>query len=132
MKISKIKRVISGTVSAMMIASAVPFSASAAVGEIDLGSVTDSRVEGGFGGGGMDFGNMGGFGGGMDFGNMGGGGMDFGGMGGNGGGMDWSGFAGGFNGGGANIGSDAGSGGNATSPATGEISPVGSWLLKGV
>ena len=98
MEINTLKKVISGTVSAMMIAASVPFSASAAVGNIDLGSISGGKVEGGFGG----------FGGGMNWG-------------GNGGGQDWSGFAGGFNGGGANIGSDAGSGGNAQSGLNAKI-----------
>ncbi|WP_295090630.1 glycoside hydrolase family 11 protein [Ruminococcus sp.] len=63
MKISKFKKVISGTVSLLMIASSVPFSSSAAVGNIDLGSVSDNKVEGGFGGqaGGWDMGGNGGF-----------------------------------------------------------------------
>ncbi len=63
MKISKFKKVISGTVSVMMIASSVPFSSTAAVENIDLGSVSDSKVEGGFGGqaGGWDMGGNGDF-----------------------------------------------------------------------
>jgi len=97
-EVKTLKKVISGTVSAMMIAASVPFSASAAVGNIDLGSISGGKVEGGFGG----------FGGGMNWG-------------GNGGGQDWSGFAGGFNGGGADIGSDAGSGGNAQSGLNAKI-----------
>ena len=100
MENNTLKKIISGTVSAMMIAASVPFSASAAIGNIDLGSVSGGKVEGGFGG----------FGGGMDWGGNGGQG-----------GMDWSGFAGGFNGGGANIGSDAGSGGNAQSGLNAKI-----------
>ena len=84
MEISRMKKIISGTVSAMMIAASVPFSVSAANVSNDLGS---SKVGGGWGNGGMD----------------------------------WSGFAGGFNGGGANIGSDAGSGGNAQSGLNAEI-----------
>ncbi len=90
------KKIISGTVSAMMIAASVPFSASAANVSMDLGSLTGS-VGGGWGNnGGMNWG-------------------------GNGGGMDWSGFAGGFDNSGANIGGDAGSGGNATSGLNAEI-----------
>ncbi|WP_024859538.1 carbohydrate binding domain-containing protein [Ruminococcus flavefaciens] len=93
---SKMKKIISGTVSAMMIAASVPFSASAANVSMDLGSLTGS-VGGGWGNnGGMNWG-------------------------GNGGGMDWSGFAGGFDNSGANIGGDAGSGGNATSGLNAEI-----------
>ena len=64
--------------------------------------------------GGFDWSQFGGQGGGFDFGggNNGGGQQ---------GGMDWSGFAGGFNGGGADIGSDAGSGGNAQSGLNAKI-----------
>ena len=50
MKNSRMKKIISGTVSAMMIAASVPFSSSAAVGNIDTGSVTEGNVGGGFGG----------------------------------------------------------------------------------
>ena len=97
MKLSIVKRIISGTVSAVMIAASVPLSSTAAETKIDLGSVTGGTVGGGWGGnGGMNWG-------------------------GNDGGMDWSGFAGGFNGGGANIGSDAGSGGNAKSGLNAQI-----------
>ncbi|WP_295084020.1 carbohydrate binding domain-containing protein [Ruminococcus sp.] len=97
MKLSKVKRIISGTVSALMIAASVPLSSTAAETKIDLGSVNGGTVGGGWGGnGGMNWG-------------------------GNGGGMDWSGFAGGFNGGGANIGTDAGSGGNAKSGLNAQI-----------
>ncbi len=89
------KKIISGTVSAMMIAASVPFSASAANVSMDLGSLTGS-VGGGWGNnGGMNWGGNGG--------------------------MDWSGFAGGFDNSGANIGGDAGSGGNATSGLNAEI-----------
>ncbi|WP_303837615.1 carbohydrate binding domain-containing protein [Ruminococcus flavefaciens] len=92
---SKMKKIISGTVSAMMIAASVPFSASAANVSMDLGSLTGS-VGGGWGNnGGMNWGGNGG--------------------------MDWSGFAGGFDNSGANIGGDAGSGGNATSGLNAEI-----------
>ena len=87
-ELSKMKKIISGTVSAVMIAASFPLSSSAADVKIDLGSVTGSNVGGGWGGnGGMTWG-------------------------GNGGGMDWSGFAGGFDNAGANIGADAGSQGN--------------------
>ncbi|WP_051411361.1 carbohydrate binding domain-containing protein [Ruminococcus flavefaciens] len=92
MKSSRVKKIISGTVSAMMIAASIPFSSSAAVGNIDTGSVTGGNVGGGFGG-----------------------------WGGNGGGMDWSGFAGGFNDTNNTIGADAGSGGNAKSGLNAEI-----------
>ena len=92
------KKVVSGTVSALMIAASVPFPSTAADVN-NLGSVTNGVVGGGFGdwGGGMNWGGN------------------------NGGGMDWSGFAGGFDNSGANIGSDAGSGGNATSGLNAKI-----------
>ncbi len=86
------KKIISGTVSAMMIAASIPFSSSAAVGNIDTGNVTSGNVGGGFGG-----------------------------WGGQGGNFDWSGFAGGFNDTNNNIGGDAGSGGNAKSGLNAEI-----------
>ena len=105
MKTKTFKKIISGTVSALMIATSIPFSSTAANGNIDLGNVADNNVGGGFG-------DWGGFGGGMNWGGFGGD---------NGGGMDWSGFAGGFNGGGAEIGSDAGNGGNAKSGLNAEI-----------
>ncbi|WP_295069664.1 hypothetical protein, partial [Ruminococcus sp.] len=108
MKTKTFKKIISGTVSAMMIATSIPFSSTAANGNIDLGSVTNNNVGGGFG----DWGGFGGNGGGMNWGGFGGD---------NGGGMDWSGFAGGFNGGGAQIGGDAGNGGNAKSGLNAEI-----------
>ncbi len=101
------KKILSLTMSVLMIAVSVPFSTVAAEGDIDLGSVTGGNVGGGFdfgnmGGnnGGFDFGNMGGNNGGFDFGNMGGnnGGFDFGNMGGNNGGFDF-GNMGGNNGG---------------------------------
>ena len=61
MDLSVMKKIISGTVSAMMIAAGLPFSASAAVGKIDTGSVTGGTV-GGFGGwgdnGGMTWGGF--------------------------------------------------------------------------
>ena len=96
MELSKMKKIISGTVSAVMIAASFPLSSSAADVKIDLGSVTGSNVGGGWGGnGGMTWGGNGG--------------------------MDWSGFAGGFDNQGANIGSDAGSGGNAQSGLNAKI-----------
>ncbi|MCR4638950.1 MAG: hypothetical protein K5677_06965, partial [Ruminococcus sp.] len=86
------KKIISGTVSAMMIAASVPLAGHA---------------------GGFNFGGDNG-------------GMTWGGWGNNGGqqqgGMDWSGFAGGFDtNGNANIGSDAGNGGNAQSGLNAKI-----------
>ena len=109
-------------------------------GGFDMGGFDFGNMGGGQGGfdfgnmggnqGGFDWGNMGGGQGGFDWGNMGGGqgGFDFGNMGGfggdqggNQGGIDWGGMAGGFNGGGANIGSDAGDGGNAKSGLNAKI-----------
>ena len=74
--------------------------------------------------GGFDFSQMGGQQGGFDFSQMGGqqGGFDFSQMGGQQGGFDMSGFAGGFNtNGNANIGTDAGNGGNAKSGLNAKI-----------
>ena len=98
MKLTKMKKIISGTVSALMIATSVPFSSSAAEVNLDLGSVTGSNVGGGFG----DWG-----------------GMNWGGN--NGGNIDWGGMAGGFNDNNSNIGSDAGNGGNAQSGLNAKI-----------
>ncbi|WP_175547856.1 hypothetical protein, partial [Ruminococcus flavefaciens] len=73
MKKNTLKKIVSGTVSAMMIAASLPLSTSA--GGFDMGN--------------FDFSQMGGFGGGD------GGGMNFGGFGGdNGGGMNFGGFGG--------------------------------------
>ncbi len=53
------KKIISGTLSAMMIAASVPFSSTAANVNIDLVTVTDGNVGGGFGDwGGMNWGGM--------------------------------------------------------------------------
>ena len=61
------KKIISGTVSALMIATSIPFSSTAATGNVDLGNVTDNNVGGGFGDwggfGGNGFGGRGGRGG---------------------------------------------------------------------
>ena len=95
------KKILSVTMSVLMIAASVPLSTVAAEGNIDPGSVTGGNIVGGFGGdnngmtwggnGGFDFGNMGGGNGGFDFSNMGGGngGFDFGNMGGGNGGFDF-------------------------------------------
>ncbi len=101
------KKILSVTMSVLMIAASVPLSTVAAEGNIDPVSVTGGNVVGGFGGdnngmtwggnGGFDFGNMGGGNGGFDFGNMGGGngGFDFGNMGGGNGGFDFGNMGGG-------------------------------------
>ena len=70
------------------------------------------------GNGGFDFGNMGGGNGGFDFG---GGQQSFDWNNGGQQNIDWNGMAGGFNNGGANIGSDAGNGGNAQSGLNAKI-----------
>ena len=107
MKLSRIKKLISVTMSVLMIAASVPFPTMAADGNVDMISVTGGNVGGGFGGdnagmtwggnGGFDFGNMGGGNGGFDFGNMGGGngGFDFGNMGGGNGGFNFGNMGGG-------------------------------------
>ena len=56
MKLSKMKKVISGTLSAVMIAASVPLTSTAAVSDIDLGNIINDSVGGGWGGnGGMDW-----------------------------------------------------------------------------
>ena len=97
MKQSKIKKILSFTVSALIFAASIPSAASAADQPTlgNFGGFDFSNMGGGNGG--FDFGNMGAGNGGFDFGNMGGGngGFDFGNMGAGNGGFDFGNMGGG-------------------------------------